>query len=191
MSIDSNLVTSLNSWAVSHKSLVHIFSNDFVYFSILLAGLWLIVETVKAQPSARRALPSARGLIANGVVIFALPIGLTVIVSELISKIYVRQRPFVTLPEIELLVPHSADGGMPSHHLAFMAALTVSVYFYDRRAATLFGLLSLFSGFGRVAAGIHYPSDIVAGVGLGIIVVYLYRRIMIRFFTPNFLRVKP
>lgn len=191
MSIDTNIVTSLNSWGRTHESLLRIFSNDFVYIAILLGGLWIVMETIKAQPLGKRRAPSFRGLISNGLVIFAFPLGVTVLISEVISKLYLRQRPFVSLPEIKLLVPHSADGGMPSHHLAFMTALVVSVYFYDRRAATLFGLLALLSAFGRVAAGIHYPSDIIAGVALGGGVVYLYRRFILKFFAPSVLDVKP
>lgn len=176
---------------MSHNSLIHIFSNDFVYISVLLAGLWIVVETFKAQPRAHRVAPSVRGLITNGLVLLAFPIGFTVIISELISKIYVRQRPFVTLPDVKLLVSYSPDGGMPSHHLAFMTALTVSVYFYDRRAAALFGVLALLSGIGRLAAGIHYPSDILAGVGLAIVVVYLYRLLIFGFFAASALDPKP
>lgn len=190
MSIDSRIVTSLNSWGASHKSIVHIISNDFVYIAILLAGLWIVVETFKAQPRGHRVAPSVRGLIANGLVMVAFPIGLTVIISELVSKVYVRQRPFVTLPDIKLLVPHSADGGMPSHHLAFMTALVVSVYFYDRRSAALFAVLALLSATGRVAAGIHYPSDILAGVALAIAIVFFYRWIVIKFFSTSILEMR-
>ena len=49
MPIDSRIVTSLNSWGTNHKSLVHIISNDFVYIAVLLAGVWLVVETVKSR----------------------------------------------------------------------------------------------------------------------------------------------
>lgn len=190
MPIDSRIVTSLNSWGTNHKSLVHIISNDFVYIAVLLAGVWLVVETVKSRRMGSGTAPFGRGLIANGVVVLAFPIGATVIVSELISKIYVRQRPFVALPDVKLLVPHSPDGGMPSHHLAFMTALVVSVYFYDRRTAALFGLLALLSAVGRVAAGIHYPSDIIAGVAVGICVVLLYRWIIVKFFSDGLLEMR-
>ena len=191
MSIEAKIVTSLNSWGASHHSLIQIFSKDLVYIAIALGSLWIVVETLKANRQQGRKIPSIPGLIANGFLIVALPVGLTVVVSELISKLYVRQRPFVAISDVKLLVPHSADGGMPSHHIAFMTALVGCVYFYDRRAAALFGVLTILSGFGRVSAGIHYPSDIVAGVGIGIVVVYLYRIAATKLFSASILTIRP
>ena len=191
MSIESKIVTSLNSWGASHESLIKILSNDLVYIAILLGALWIFVETFKANRQQGGKLPSIPGLITNSLLVVAFPIGLTVVVSELISKLYLRQRPFVTLSELKLLVPHNTDGGMPSHHIAFMTALVVCVYFYDGRAAALFGALTLLSGFGRVSAGIHYPSDIIAGIGVGIAVVYLYRITVTRLFSASILTIRP
>lgn len=174
MSIDSSLVRSLNNWGEHHRSLVRICSNDLVYAVILLAALWFLVQILKSYPVKQGPRDFVANLVKKGIFILALPLGIAIAVSETISAIYVRQRPFVADSGVHLLVPHGADGGMPSHHIVFMAALVASVYYYDKRTATVFAVLTLITGVARVVAGIHYPSDILVGavVGVGIIIVY-------------------
>lgn len=176
MSIDSSIVRSLNSWGEHHRSLVRICANDLVYVVILLAALWFLVRILKSHPIKNGLRDFAVNLIVKGIVILAIPAGIAILVSESISAIYVRQRPFVTESGVKLLVPHSADGGMPSHHIVFMVTLVVSIYFYDKRTASFLAVLTLLTGIGRVVAGIHFPSDIVVGAVIGAGIVYLYRR---------------
>lgn len=178
MSIDSSLVRSLNSWGEHHRSLVRICSNDLVYVVILLAALWFVIEILKSYPIKHGSRDFAVNLVKKGVVNLAIPLGIAIVISESISAIYVRQRPFVTDSKVHLLVPHAADGGMPSHHIVFMAALVASIYYYDKRSATFFALLTLITGVARVVAGIHYPSDILIGALIGAIIVYVYHRIV-------------
>lgn len=178
MSIDSSLVRSLNSWGEHHKSLVHICSNDLVYIVILLAALWFVVQVLKSYPIKHGSRDFASNLVVKGVVILAFPLGIAIVISESISAIFVRQRPFVADSSVHLLVPHGADGGMPSHHIVFMAALVASVYYYDKRTATFFAVLTLITGVARVVAGIHYPTDVLVGAIIGVGIVYLYHRIL-------------
>lgn len=178
MSIDSSIVRSLNSWGEGHKSLVHACSNDLVYIVILLAALWFVVQVLKAHPIKRDPKAFVVSLIVKGMMILAIPLGIAIVVSETISAIYVRQRPFVADTQVHLLVPHAADGGMPSHHIVFMVALVASVYYYDRRTALFFAVLTLITGIARVVAGIHYPTDILVGALIGAGIVYLYHRFM-------------
>ncbi len=178
MSIDTSLVRSLNSWGEQHRSLVRICSNDLVYIVILLAALWFVIEILKTHPIRISSRDFGVNLVKKGVVILAIPLGIAIVVSETISAIYVRQRPFVADSRVHLLVPHSADGGMPSHHIVFMVALVASVYYYDRRAASFFALLTLITGVARVVAGIHYPSDVLVGALIGAGIVYLYHRFL-------------
>ena len=178
MSIDSSLVRSLNSWGEHYKALVKICSNDLVYIVILLAALWFVMAILKSYPIKQGLKVFLINLVKRGIVILAIPLGIAILISESISAIYVRQRPFVADSGVHLLVPHSADGGMPSHHMVFMAALVATVWYYDRKAATLFAFLTLLTGLARVVAGIHYPSDILVGMIIGVVVVIAYRRFL-------------
>ena len=182
MSIESSWVRTLNTWGENHISLIRICSNDLVYLVILLSALWFFARMLKAHAIRSSWKDLVINLSVKGMVIFAIPIGIAIVVSESISAIYVRRRPFVAVPQVKLLVPHSADGGMPSHHIVFMVALFTTVFFYQKRLATLLALLTLLTGIARVVAGIHYPSDIVVGAVLGAGITYLYRWGLVRFF---------
>ncbi len=174
MNLDPSIVKSLNHFGEHNLTLVKICSNDFVYAVILIAAAWLVARTVKFYTPIQNYQRFVVDLIIKGIMIFAIPVGVATVISELISKIYVRQRPFISEQGVKLLVPHSADGGMPSHHLVFMTSLITMIYFYNKRLSWALGALALFSGIARVAAGIHYPSDIIVGFVLGWAVSYVY-----------------
>ena len=78
-----------------------------------------------------------------------------------------RSRPFVASKEIVLLIPHNADGGFPSHHTTVMVAIAVALWFRNHNFGRLLFILAILSGIARVGAGIHYPTDILAGVVIG------------------------
>ena len=185
MSIETSWVRTLNSWGENHLSLVRIGSNDLVYLVILLSAIWICAKILKAHPIKRSLREFLTNLAVKGLVIFAIPVGIATIISELISMVYVRERPFVADQKVRLLVPHSADGGMPSHHIVFMVALITTVFFYERGFATFLAGLTLITGLARVVAGIHYPSDIFVGVVLGVGVAYLYRWGMVKLFSEK------
>lgn len=181
MTFDTSLVESLNSWGEKHVTLIKVCSNDLVYAVILLSVLWFVFTIFQLYPISNGFKEFVSRLLLKGIVIFIVPVGISVVVSEAISKVYVRQRPFVADSNVHLLVPHSADGGMPSHHLVFMAALITTIYFYQARLSLLLAVMALLTGFGRVAAGIHYPTDIIAGIAIGIAIAYLYRIVLLKF----------
>jgi membrane-associated phospholipid phosphatase len=178
MSIESSLVRTLNSWGEHHRYLVRVCSNDLVYIVILLAALWFVIQILKSHPIKADVKDFGVNLLVKGVVVLAVPLGIAIVISESISAIYVRQRPFIADSQVHLLVPHGADGGMPSHHIVFMVALVVSVYYYDKRTATFFAVLTLITGVARVVAGIHYPTDILVGALIGAVIVYAYHRVL-------------
>ena len=167
MGLDKWLVKSLNHWGESHTSLVKLVANDFVYLVLAFAAGWLFLRVLRIHKSNFNLLAFIKDLILKGLFIFIIPVGLATVISKIITTLFVRQRPFVVLPDVKLLVAHSPDGGMPSHHMLFMAAIVAMVFFYNRKFAALLFALTLLSGIARIVAGIHYPSDIVVGMFLG------------------------
>ncbi len=188
MLIDTSLVEMLNQWGENHRSLVRVFSNDLVYVVILLAVIWFLRRILKAHPIHEGWGNFVKSLAIKGVVIFAIPVGIAIVVSESISTIYPRQRPFVADSNLTLLVPHAADGGMPSSHVIFMVTLVVSIFFYQKGLASVLAGLTLLTGIARVVSGIHYPSDILVGAALGVVIVYLYRWFISATSLSNLLR---
>ena len=93
------------------------------------------------------------------------------VVTEVIRYFYHRPRPYVALDLWPLF--QDAAYSFPSGHTIFIFALATGVWFVHRPVAYLLATLGLLIGLARVAAGVHYPSDVLGGAVLGIAVGYL------------------
>jgi membrane-associated phospholipid phosphatase len=178
MGVDNWLTKSLNHWGEHQTALIKILANDLVYLVIAMVLVWLVLRSYKLHQPIQNFKSLITDLVLKGIFVLAIPVGAATVISELISQVYVRHRPFVGLPGIKLLVTHGADGGMPSHHMVFMATAVAMVYFYDKFFGLFLFVLTIVSGLARVSAGIHYPSDVVAGIVLGWLVSRLYQFLM-------------
>jgi undecaprenyl-diphosphatase len=97
-------------------------------------------------------------------------------IVELIRFFCEKSRPFVE-NNVNLLLTHSATSSFPSGHAAFFFALSTVVYLYNKKTGFLFLLASFLISVSRVFAGIHWPSDILAGALIGVIVGWLVVKI--------------
>ncbi|GAC1328198.1 MAG: hypothetical protein NVSMB13_15160 [Mycobacteriales bacterium] len=84
-----------------------------------------------------------------------------------------EQRPFVAMPGALLLVKHSVDPGFPSDHAVMAGAVAAALFFVSRRLAWVGVVLALVMAFARVYVGVHYPSDVLAGLAVGAVVAVL------------------
>ncbi|HEY2494778.1 MAG TPA: phosphatase PAP2 family protein [Paenibacillus sp.] len=83
------------------------------------------------------------------------------------KKIYPRVRPYIALPDSKTFRNPLSDYSFPSGHTtaAFATALPFMLSFPN--LAPLFCGLSVLVGFSRIYLGLHYPSDVLAGVAIG------------------------
>lgn len=95
--------------------------------------------------------------------------------SEALKEITMRPRPFAVLPDVNLLVgaPHSY--AFPSGHTTSAFAAAGGVAFAARRLlgrvpARVWGMLALAAAisYSRLYVGVHWPTDVAAGVVLGL-----------------------
>lgn len=152
-----SLALALNKFAEHIKGVLPLFSDWMVYI-ILIAGVGWVVG---------HHMGRIRLMALDFIYTLAAPIGAAVVISELLSNLIDRSRPFVASKEITLLIPHDADGGFPSHHTTVMIAIAVALWFRNHNFGRLLFTLAILSGIARVGAGIHYPTDILAGVIIG------------------------
>ena len=95
-----------------------------------------------------------------------------------------RIRPFVAFPnDVHLLIPPpSASHGFPSTHASIAFAVAFALLYGDVTIGLVALLMACLVAFGRVATGVHYPSDVIGGAVLGLISFVI---------TSNLLRLLP
>ena len=96
------------------------------------------------------------------------------VASEVLKELTVRPRPLASVLDARLLVPMPSSYAFPSGHAtsAFSAATgVVLVARWSLKRVPLWGwgmlVLAAAISYSRVYVGVHYPTDVLAGAGLG------------------------
>ena len=93
------------------------------------------------------------------------------VVNIAVKPLVARVRPYVTLPEIVPLGHLSKDFSFPSGHSAASFACAWALF---RTAKRKWGVASLVLAFliaiSRLYVGVHYPTDVIVGIAIGIFV---------------------
>jgi undecaprenyl-diphosphatase len=94
--------------------------------------------------------------------------GVALLVAKIISELVDRARPFVVDPSgVHLFSGHAADAGFPSDHATGAFAVAMAIYLRQRGIGTVALLAAAVLAIGRVAIGVHFPSDVLSGAVLG------------------------
>ena len=97
--------------------------------------------------------------------------------NQVISHLWERPRPFTTHAAMtHLLSAPSPDPSFPSDHAAVAAAIAFAVLAFSRRTGFVFLAGALLIGLSRIALGMHYPSDVLAGIVIGFAAATLVTR---------------
>ena len=84
-----------------------------------------------------------------------------------LKNIFHTARPFVSLSSVRQLIAESGYA-FPSGHAMLLSAISGALWMSGyRRSALLFGFFALLVGVARIAAGVHWPVDILGGLALG------------------------
>ena len=180
----------LNSWAgvSDFFDWAIVFRATYLWYIVMAAVAGLVVATLFVKFRAYR-----RKNIELFIFAFISAFIARFVITGLIHEIYNRPRPF-DLPAEALaeagvrvvqLIPHVSGGSFPSGHASLAFAVAMAVYFYYPKTSVLFFLAALSIGFGRVAAGVHWPSDILGGVIVGIGTALCIRLLSKKFLAKN------
>lgn len=160
MHIDAQIVSSLNAIANSSS----LAGSITVFFATWVP--YLIVGGFAAHLLYTKHPLRLTGLFPFFQAIAAALIARVLLVST-IRFFIPRDRPFLSLPIDPAFIVHSSS--FPSGHAAFFFAFSTVVYRYDGRLGIASFVLTALVCIARIAAGVHYPSDILAGMVIGIL----------------------
>jgi undecaprenyl-diphosphatase len=117
--------------------------------------------------------PENRRMVVNTLLSAAAALG----TNGIIGAIYHRDRPFVAHHVIQL-VNHDASASFPSNHAAAAFAVATSIWIWRRKDGWVWFVLAALIGFSRIWCGVHYPTDIVGGAVLGILIAVVIGKLM-------------
>ena len=108
-----------------------------------------------------------------------LSLGIEALCCNVILKPLVdRARPFSVLPIEQMLIALPSDPSFPSGHTGAAFAVVAALYFNGNKYWLPIGILAILISFSRMYLYVHYPSDVLVGVLLGIMAGYVSKRIV-------------
>lgn len=167
MAIDTQLFYLLNSLVGQSLFLdkLIVFLASYLAYILVVLLLALLLFSQYSRPEKLQML------LVAGVSVVIARFGIT----ELIRLFYHRPRPFSALDNVRQLLTNG-EWSFPSGHATFFFALSTAVYLYNKKWGIGFFAATILMTMSRVIAGIHYPSDVVGGAVVGIIVAYIIFR---------------
>jgi membrane-associated phospholipid phosphatase len=153
---------ALLNWLHNHLipdsiPVLQVISDTTTYVSIGLVFLVIVIAFVKRSKPMRRQFFML-------VTVLLLVAG----VSQGLKSLIDRDRPFTTYPTIEKL-SSGGDSSFPSGHTmeAFAMATAISLLFSRKKIIIPVCTWAIMVAYSRMALGVHYPSDVLAGILIG------------------------
>jgi undecaprenyl-diphosphatase len=158
--LEWSVLHTLNNFLYHHDGvedpvLVYINASEVLFVATLVL-VFLFANGERLRAWRRAALAAVLGA------------GVALAIAKVLSEIVDRARPFVVDPHgVHLFSGHAADPGFPSDHATGAFAVAMAIYLRNRAWGTVALVAAAVLSIGRVAIGVHFPSDVLAGALLG------------------------
>ncbi len=131
------------------------FLGDKGGFWIMLTALFLLRKSTRTTGFVMMAALVIDVIVCNGI----------------LKPLIARPRP-CSFVDIALLVPRPSDLSFPSGHTAASFAVAMALYFSQSRLARPALLLAALIGLSRLYLYVHFPTDILGGIVVGMVAAY-------------------
>ena len=158
---DITLLNWLHSHLIPHSvPVLQVISDTTTMVSIALVILVVILSLVKKSKPLRMKFFM---LVTILLLVTAATQGLKALID--------RDRPFTTYPYIEKL-SSGGDSSFPSGHTleAFAVAAAISLLFSKKKIIIPVYAWAILVAYSRMALGVHYPTDVLAGIVIGTLI---------------------
>lgn len=105
----------------------------------------------------------------------ALTLAVTAIIAALIGRSRPFQIPFDATSPVTLLIPPPLNSSFPSGHTGTSVAMAAAIFYAHRRLGYVAFVVAALVALGRIVVGVHYPSDIVGGILVGLFSFWIIR----------------
>ncbi|MSQ11111.1 MAG: phosphatase PAP2 family protein [Dehalococcoidia bacterium] len=179
---DTQVLLWFNGWVGRFDwldSAVRYLASDYlvpVLLSLIVLGMWLAPRELEQRARHQRAA-----------VVALAGMGFAALAVYSLNAAVFRERPFQE-HVIKLLFYEPTDSSFPLHIAAVGFGFATGIWTANRQLGALAAGLAGVWGLSRVIAGVSYPSDVLAGAAIGIVVTLAFALVM-RPLDPLFLRV--
>jgi len=153
-----NFFFSLSTFPVIAWSAL--FISDFLIYFFILGAILIPILTNRDYAYA---------------VFTSLVTGGTWLITFIIKNIFMIPRPFVTMH----LTPLYFESGFsfPSSHVTVATAIAVLIWNKNRKLGIIFAVFAILTALSRMVIGVHYPTDIIGGFIVGLIISLTFIKI--------------
>ena len=124
--------------------------------------IWIVLGLLLLVPKKTRKA---------GVLVLASLLGSLLVNNICLKNLVARTRPYEVLDELKLLIEAQWDYSFPSGHTGSSFAAAMAMYLTLPKK---YGILALVGatlmGLSRLYVGVHYPTDVLAGMLTGILI---------------------
>lgn len=162
--VDIELLNWLHSHTIPYSIPVLQFISYTTTFTSIASVICVLVISI-----VKKSKPLLKKFIALVTVLV-----LVLIVTQGLKALIIRERPFVTHPFIEKL-SGGGSSSFPSGHTleAFAVAAALSLLFSRKKIVIPVYAWAILVAYSRMALGVHYPSDVLAGILIGTFIGWL------------------
>lgn len=152
-----------------------------IFFSTIgnIGLLWIVLGLVLLIPKHTR----------RGGFDMLMCLAVAYIINDFVIKdLVVRARPYDTIEGLKILVDPLKSHSFPSGHAnsSFAAALAMTLAF-GKKGAWAYVPATLIA-FSRCYVGVHYPSDVFAGMIVGTLVAFAVYKLLHKYVKTNFIK---
>lgn len=164
MSVESLVVQFLQAMATSSVAALYcaIFCARYLVFIDILLLAWAWRQGSEGKHAVKESLWAA---------------GVAIVLTTILSWLVMRPRPFAAFDVVQHLIPEPWNMSFPSGHTSVSFAVAAILLSYDKNLGSMAFAIATFVAFGRVAVGVHYPSDIIGGLVVAAIAFFSVKKV--------------